>query len=122
MTNSKAIEKAFKDGMAVQRIADETFYYKRKPFIYEIGLALGVVISILGIFPVAKLAEGGSLENAFYGVLVLVSGLFGAVLATIAETRWERTRDEARQQNYEKVKSNLLDNSLKTLSHIDSSS
>ena len=122
MTNPHGIEAAFENGMAVQRIADVTFRHEAEPIIHKIGLIFGTVLALFGIFPIAKLIEGGLAANAIYGAMMLVSGIICVIISSMAETRWQNARDTAFLENYEKVKRNLLNKSLQTSEDIDSSS
>lgn len=122
MTNPQAIEAAFENGMAVQRIADVTFRHEAEPVTHKIGLIFGVILALAGIFPVAKLVEGELVVNALYGAMMIVSGIFCVAISSLAEARWEDTREKALIENYEKVKRNLLEKSLQDSKDVDTPS
>tara|TARA_B100000929_G_scaffold65886_1_gene50237 strand:- start:6005 stop:6373 length:369 start_codon:yes stop_codon:yes gene_type:complete len=122
MTNPQAIEAAFENGMAVQRIADVTFRHESEPIAHKIGLFFGVILALAGIFPIAKLIEGGLVANAIYGAMMIVCGIVCVAISSLAEARWQDTRDKALLENYEKVKRNLLKKSLQGSKDVDTPS
>lgn len=112
MASKSKIEKAFENGMAVDRISAATFKYERRPIIGIFGFAAGVALTLFGIFPLVKLLEGGEAYNAAIGIIMIVVGFICVALASKLDGDWEKAREKALDDHYEKTKANLLDLSI----------